>query len=455
MQNKHTDGAKKQLSLKSRFLWAATLWVSIMVVAAGYLIPSLVKNYLVESTQEQMRLALDEITANLRTDPKGHLLLPTRLSDPRYSQPYSGYYWSASLDKDQLRSRSLWDKTLHTDDSDLKPVVKGARNEPLLTLSRTIYLPNVSHGIHITVGIDQAPMQSTIQQIMGQLWTILGLLFFGILLFISIQVSWSLLPLKRMQRELAALRNGDQSCLNNRYPQEVSPLADDLNALLFHYQELLERARNQSGNLSHALKTPLSVLKNDVAQLSPADRERLSEPLAQIQSQIDYHLGRARMAGSSNILSVKTDPSERIDAIAMAFDKVYAERDITLVNELDSDLHIAVEGSDFDEMIGNLLENAYKWSTSLIRVYTELEQDGWVNLCIEDNGTGIAPELMNQALQRGVRLDETTPGTGLGLNIVSEMAHSYRGKLILERGSLGGLKASLRVKIAASNTSLG
>lgn len=452
MPNKHADGHKTQLSLKSRFLWAATLWVSIMVVSAGYLIPSLVKNYLVESTQDQMRLALDEITANLNTDKQGHLLLSHRLSDPRYSQPYSGYYWSVSLNKDQLRSRSLWDKTLRTDTSGLKPVVKGARGEPLLTLSRTIYLPNVAHGIHITVGIDQAPMQSTLQQIMGQLWIILGLLFFGILLFVSIQVSWSLLPLKRMQRELAALRNGEQSSLNNRYPQEVSPLADDLNALLFHYQELLERARNQSGNLSHALKTPLSVLKNDVAQLNPEDGARLAEPLKQIQAQIDYHLGRARMAGSSNILSVRTNPCSRVDAIAMAFDKVYVTRDITLVNELDSDLYIAVEGSDFDEMAGNLLENAYKWSTSLIRVYTENEHDGWIDLCIEDNGSGIEPALMKQAVQRGVRLDETTPGTGLGLNIVSEMAHSYRGELRLEPGHLGGLKACLRFKIAAATT---
>lgn len=120
----------------------------------------------------------------------------------------------------------------------------------------------------------------------------------------------------------------------------------DLNALVFHYQELLERARHHAGNLSHALKTPLSVLKNEVANQDQHTKQQLQPSLDQIQSQIDYHLGRARMAGAKNILSVKSYPSERVDAISMAFDKVYAERDITLINELDSELVTAVEQTD-------------------------------------------------------------------------------------------------------------
>ncbi|MBF9000691.1 ATP-binding protein [Vibrio nitrifigilis] len=449
MQNKTQAKRKHQLSIKSRLLWAAALWLSVMLVAAGYLIPNLVKHYLVQDAQDQMSLAMDEITANLGANDNGQLTLPVRLSDPRYSQPYSGLYWTIHMGHDTLRSRSLWDQTLTTEKDGLKTVTKGARNEPLITLNRSIYLPEFRHAINITVGMDQAPLQSTLQQVMGQLWIILGLLFIGILVLISIQVSWSLLPLRRMQRELAALRKGEQSELNDTYPQEISPLVNDLNALLFHYQELLDRARNHAGNLSHALKTPLSVLKNEVDRLDDDQYQRLSAPVAQIQGQIDYHLGRARMAGSTNILSVKTAPSERIDAISMAFDKVYAEREITLVNELESELQVAVEESDLDEMVGNLLENGYKWSQSLIRVYSEdTEQSGWVNICVEDDGPGIETEAMEKAMQRGVRLDETTPGTGLGLNIVSEMAHSYRGKLTLEKAKLGGLKATLRLKLA-------
>ena len=148
------------------------------------------------------------------------------------------------------------------------------------------------------------------------------LLFVGVLMLIGIQVSWSLLPLSKMQRELVMLRKGEQQGLSDNYPKEVSPLVSDLNALLFHYQELLERARNHAGNLSHALKTPLSVMKNEIEMLPDNEKKLLQQPIQQIQSQIDYHLGRARMAGAMNILSVKSSPCERVEAISMAFDKV-------------------------------------------------------------------------------------------------------------------------------------
>lgn len=223
-----------------------------------------------------------------------------------------------------------------------------------------------------------------------------------------------------------------------------------MNALLFHYQELLERARHHAGNLSHALKTPLSVLKNEVNSLPEENQHLLKQPIDQIQSQIEYHLGRARMAGAMNILSVKSSPCERVEAISMAFDKVYAANEITMINELDSEIEVAVEKTDLDEMIGNLLENSYKWAASIIRVHSNELSEGRIELIIEDDGPGIPEEKMSQAVKRGVRLDETTPGTGLGLNIVNEMAHSYRGQLNLEKSSMGGLKATLILQLSQS-----
>ena len=173
------------------------------------------------------------------------------------------------------------------------------------------------------------------------------------------------------------------------------------------------------------------------------DKNRLSAPIAQLQAHIDYHLSRARMAGSMNILSVATSPSERVDAISMAFDKVYAEREVILINELDSEDHIAVDKTDLDEMLGNLLENGYKWAHSMIRVHSEQVEGNQIQIMIEDNGEGIPESEFEQVIKRGIHLDETTPGTGLGLNIVSEMAHSYRGSLELSKSAMGGLKATL------------
>ncbi|MDV6250787.1 ATP-binding protein [Vibrio sp. EA2] len=430
----------KRLSIKSRLVLAAVVWLTAMILAAGVTIPTQVYNYMVDDTRSQLSVFMDEIAAQLEIDKTGHLSLAAQLSDPRFSRPYSGLYWSASTKTHLERSRSLWDKRIEYKELDQNAY--GARDEKLITLEKVLYLPDYNGPIHVVVGIDEAPIKNTLQTLIGQLWLILGLLFAGVLTVILVQIAWSLSPLTKLQKELAELKSGNKTSLEETYPKEISPLIDDLNALLFHYQELLERARNHAGNLSHALKTPLSVLKNEVRTLAPTVQSRLDEPLNQIQSHIDYHLGRARMAGSMNILSVKANPAQRVDAIAMAFDKVYAQRDITLVNELDSELNVAVEKSDLDEMLGNLLENSYKWANRMIRVYSTQDKDN-IRLIIEDDGPGIPKAQLNQVIQRGFRLDEETPGSGLGLNIVSEMAHSYRGKLALEGSKMGGLKATL------------
>lgn len=436
----------RKLSLKTRLLLAATLWLGAMILAAGYLIPSLIKDYLVTDAEQQLTLAMDEITANLGANDRGSLSLGIRLSDPRFYQPYSGLYWTAKVGSQELRSRSLWDRSMTQETHALKTRYFGAKDEPLIVLSRTIYLREFSNPINIVVGVDEAPIMATLKQVGGQLWGILGLLFIGVLILIGAQISWSLWPLAKMQKELVALRKGQQSSLDESYPKEIAPLIRDLNALLFHYQELLERARHHAGNLSHALKTPLSVLKNESEQLPQDQQSKLQPSIEQIQSQIDYHLGRARMAGSANILAAKTNPSERVDAISIAFDKVYAEREIILVNELDSELEVSVESTDFDEMMGNILENGYKWASSLIRVYSRAVDKQRVEIIVEDDGPGIDEADLHRATKRGVRLDESEPGTGLGLNIVSEMAHSYQGKLTLSRSQMGGLKVTLLLK---------
>lgn len=437
----------KHLSLRSRLVLAAIVWLTAMVIAAGVTVPNQVFSYMVDSTNDQLSLYLDELSASVEVDSKGKLTLTTPLSDPRFNQPYSGLYWSIENDVDELRSRSLWDKKI-TNSKDEEHVL-GARDEILLTIKTSLYFPEYNGPINVLIGIDEQPLEDTVADLMSQLWIILALLYFGVLFIIMIQIQWSLNPLTKMHRELSQVRSGDKECLDGEYPSEVAPIVLDLNALFFHYQELLERARHHAGNLSHALKTPLSVLRNEINTSDDETRAKLQEPINQIQHQIDYHLGRARMAGSKNILSVRTQPAERIDLISMAFDKVYASREVTLINEIDSEINVAVENTDFDEMVGNLLENAYKWSSSVIRVHSVLQGEGNIAIIVEDDGPGIPNEKLEQVLQRGVRLDETTPGTGLGLNIVSEMAHSYRGKLSLERSSMGGVKAVLVLKLSS------
>ncbi len=437
----------RHLSLRNRLLATAVIWLGLMVVSAGLLIPTLIKDYLEEDIRQQLSLSLDELTANIDLDVYGQMVMPLRLSDPRFNRPYSGLYWMAVTKNQIMRSRSLWDQLI---------IFKrfgrasGANGEKLVYIQRNIYLPDVPTPITITVGVDEKPLQDTLHALMEQISLVLALLFIGILILIGLQVSWSLRPLGKMQKELHKLRSGEQSALENNYPKEVQPLTSDLNALLFHYQELLQRARNHAGNLSHALKTPISVIKNEVSHLDTETKNKLEPSIANLQQQIDYHLGRARMAGSMHILAVGCQPSEQVDSISIAFDKIFSSRNILLINELDSDLKVAVEATDMDEMLGNLLENGYKWAKSQIRVYSEIVSDLSVALVVEDDGPGIPNNMKDLALKRGVRLDEATPGSGLGLNIVQEMAHSYRGQLILEDNPSGGTKAKLIINLCTA-----
>ncbi len=434
----------RQPSIRSRLLIAAAVWLLAITLSAGYLVPSFIKTYLIEQEKSQLYLYMDQITAQVDIDKHGQLFVDGRLSNPRFNFPYSGLYWSLKLNNQILRSRSLWDTTIKGND---KKGFEGPNNQSLIVVKRKFSLPDSDHPIELSVAVNQDKLLKTLQQLTHGLWIILTIMAIGILALTTLQVSWSLWPLRKLRKNLIEVREGHSTELTGVYPIEIQPVIDDLNALLFHYQELLLRARNHSGNLSHALKTPIAILNNEVSLLDSPTQAKLAPALQQLQQHIDYHLGRARMAGAMNILAAKTALSHRIDAISLAMDKVYAHRGVVLVNELDSDVVIAVEKSDLDEMIGNLIENSYKWANSLIRVYQEPIVNGHIVLVIEDDGPGIAREKCKQVLKRGVRLDENTPGTGLGLNIVNELVHSYRGDLVLTHSALGGLKAMLYLPI--------
>ncbi|UXI03931.1 ATP-binding protein [Photobacterium sp. TY1-4] len=427
-------------SLRSRLLLAAAVWLITITLAAGYLVPNFIKRYLIDQEQQQLALYVDELTARVEFGADGRVSLPEKLSNPRFRSPYSGLYWTIQVNGQQFRSRSLWDARIAGNEEN---GYTGPKQQSLLLVQRTILLPESDAPVTLMVASDQAKLNATLQQLTQGLWLILLTMAAGILVLIWLQISWSLLPLRTLRQNLKHVRDGEARDLTGTYPIEVKPVIDDLNALLFHYQELLERARNHAGNLSHALKTPIAILTNEVANLTPADQQQLTPALTQLRQHIDYHLGRARMAGAANVLAARSAPAVRVDAIAMAMDKVYAERAVTLVNELDSELVVAVETRDLDEMVGNLIENSYKWASHLIRVHQTAGNAHTVSITIEDDGPGMDDEDYHTVLQRGIRLDETTPGSGLGLSIVNELAHSYRGSLTLDRSALGGIKAVL------------
>jgi len=238
------------------------------------------------------------------------------------------------------------------------------------------------------------------------------------------------------------VRDGRRQLLTGDFPEEIKPVVEELNQLIRTNREVVERARTQVGNLAHALKTPLAVLINE-AEARQGELSRLvKEQAAHMRDQLELYLDRARRAALAGTLGVSTPVREALLPILNALQRIYQERAMQVQLECPEELVFQGEKQDLEEMLGNLLDNAFKYGNS--RIYVRCRaRHGQLLLTVEDDGPGLSQEECKQALRRGRRLDEHRPGSGLGLAIVKELSEMYNGRLGLERGDLGGLRATL------------
>jgi signal transduction histidine kinase len=271
----------------------------------------------------------------------------------------------------------------------------------------------------------------------------------ALLLTTALQVRFGLSPLKRISESLAAIRSGRAERLQGEFPLEIAPLARETNALIESNREIVERARTHVGNLAHALKTPLSVIFNEAAA-------RPDDPLAQkvreqteiMRDQVARQLERARLAARSTVLGTSIEVPPVVTALARTMEKLYRERDIAIAVDVPERACFRGEAHDLEEMLGNLVDNACKWAQSRVAIEVLADQaqtDGSarVRIIVDDDGPGLSPAQREQVALRGRRLDESKPGSGLGLSIVVELASLYAGALTLATAPIGGLRAEL------------
>ena len=267
-----------------------------------------------------------------------------------------------------------------------------------------------------------------------------------------------LAPLDELRRRLRAIQGGAERRLQGRYPSEVQPLVDDMNALLGHQEQAVQRALAKAGDLAHGLKTPLAVMSQDAQRAAAAGQSdlatALSEQIERMRRQIEYHLAHARAAASGANAGVRCSIAASAEPLARTLLRLYAGRGITIDVRVPPDHEVRCQREDLDEMLGNLLDNACKWATSRVVIASMIlppeggSHEPAVTITVDDDGPGL-PETMREAvLQRGVRVDEAAPGSGLGLAIVRDLAAVYGGTIGLEAGPLGGLRARLRLPAA-------
>jgi signal transduction histidine kinase len=265
------------------------------------------------------------------------------------------------------------------------------------------------------------------------------------------QVRFGLAPLKRISDSLAAIRSGTSERLEGRFPEEIAPLARETNALIEANREIVQRARTHVGNLAHALKTPLSVMMNEAtARGEDTLAAKVREQIGIMRDQVSRHLERARLAARLTVVGTVTEVRPVVTALARTMEKIHHGRGIAIDVEAPQDARFLGERQDLEEMVGNLVDNACKWARSRVTVEVVAERpkgsgNSVVRLVIDDDGPGLTPTEREQVqvAPRGRRLDETKPGSGLGLSIVVELAGLYGGELALGTAPIGGLRAEL------------
>jgi signal transduction histidine kinase len=445
---------KPRGNLRFRLLAGAAVWVIVALVIAGLGLSRLFEAEVARRQADELINHLNQLTAALEVDSTGRPVLVGTLSDPRFRQPYSGLYWQVSSPAGGLlRSRSLWDVTLELPPAALQPAheheVPGPRGSRLLVVERRLQQGENPGGLlRVAVGVDRAEIDKAVHGFDQALATSLGLLAVALLSAAVVQVWIGLRPLAGLRSGLAAIRGGRSRHLDGTFPNEIQPLVDDLNNLLAHDAALIERARAQAGNLAHGLKTSLTALLAESDELMTRGETELAAQLRvevmRIRRHVDHYLARARAAGARDLPGVTCNAQACIAPLLGMFRRLKSEREIEIVNRVDAAHRFRGEAQDLEDMLGNLIDNACKWAKRCVRIASRTE-DGQLVICVDDDGPGLSLEQREEVFARGRRLDESVPGSGLGLTITREIAELYGGTVELDEAPLGGLRAYLRL----------
>lgn len=433
-------------SLGARLVAVSLLWMVLALGAAAFLLSKLYREHVESEHAERIGGYLDELAAVLEVGADGGLVVQRDLSDPLFQRPYSGLYWEVFAGgRSMLHSRSLWERSLDASAGEGDALVKlaGPEGQSLTVWTRTIRHPDFPAPVVMRVAADDARTGRMTASFTRTLAISLALLAAGLMAIVVAQVHFGLAPLRRLGRAMTQLRGGEVDRVEGEYPSEIRPLVEDLNAVLGENRELLDRARAQAGNLAHALKTPLAVIRNSLAPGGgQAAKDAIGVEVERMHRAIERHLVRAR-AAPAQLRGRYVRIQEALEDVIRAIRHIHGER-IQFEVVIDLAARFRGDAADLQEIFGNLLDNAAKWTRSLVRVEA-VEGDGRLCIRVDDDGPGIPPDRRAEAIQRGVRLDTSRPGSGLGLQIVDELCQVYGGSLELGTSALGGLSARVNL----------
>jgi signal transduction histidine kinase len=457
-------GDPRQRSIATRlFISAGVLSVAILLIA-GIILTAVYRSSAEAGFDERLGVYLRALVADLAADKTGddaaHQEIG-QLADPQFELTLSGWYWQITrLDgsKPDIRSsRSLFAARLpRLADSGVPAAIGGARrgyakgpdDRPLRMVERVI--DTGDQGIYLVqVAATTEEIDAQMQQFELDLTITFAILALVLVGSSALQLRYGLLPLRRLQEGVISIRRGEREKIDGVFPHDIAPLASELNLMIAANRDVVERARTQVGNLAHALKTPLSVIVNEAAVEKGPFADKVGEQATVMRDQLTYYLERARAAVAARKIGSATAVIPVVEGLARTFEKIYRDRDVRFAWSGGEDIRFLGERQDLEEMIGNLVDNAGKWASSVVSIEIgaefrdESSERAFFRVIIDDDGPGLDPSQRAAAIKRGQRLDESKPGSGLGLSIVDELAGLYGGVFLLATSPSAGLRAEL------------
>jgi signal transduction histidine kinase len=462
-------------SLAARLLTTAIVSLAALAIAGAIAQSAFTRQLTRLLIDPEINGVLENLVSSSGPDPlSGDISLRDIPFDPRYQRPTATrYYEIAAIQPGgalhyELRSPSLFDIYIVLDQATVARLVgpgapsgaqffdlpRGPDGTPLRVVATAArishmdgrYLFVVAVAPHETV----APAANLVTIAFAAFVIICTLVVAGVTL---LQIRFGLEPLNRLRRDIASVRRGQAEHLSGDYAAELQPVAQELNALVEHNREVVERARRHVGNLAHALKTPIAVLKN--AAGGDGDAAVVKQSIEEMETFVERQLRRARVAARAEAraganaptIAYRTPVLQNLNDLVFMMEQKYDHmKAIDISVEAEADVTFRGEREDLLEMVANLVDNACKYGESrvVVRLMPPFD-DGMLEIVVEDDGPGLSEADMQRAMERGTRLDEAAPGQGLGLSILKETVDLYAGQLLFERGQLGGLKARLRL----------
>lgn len=445
------------MSLNARIIVAASIVLAIFLALTGFALDRAFRDSALTARQERLQGQLYLLIAAAEVDENGRLSMPQQLTEPRLGQPGSGLYAAIANERGQdiWRSHSSLSVALPAPSILAAGQSRFARQVGGGGAEFFVYRMGVrwsegrsSHAFTFRVTEDLAAFDAQLAHYRSSLWGWMAAMAALLLAAQAVLLRWGLRPLRRVAAEIHAIERGKKEQLAGNYPAELKALTENLNGLLRRERAQQKRYRDALGDLAHSLKTPLAVMRGALAGTAHGDGTPLAVTIAEetdrMQHIVDYQLQRAATAGPSSPLAAPVEIRPVAERIVASLAKVYHDKRIDAALDIAPGLAFRGDRGDLLELLGNLLDNAYKWSKGNVRL-AAADGKTSLTLTVEDDGPGIPAQLAERILQRGARADQSTPGQGIGLAVVASIVQAYGGEIVIATSGLGGAMMTVRM----------